>query len=103
MAHYAKVENGTVTDVHVLANGVVDDLPFPESEPLGQTFLANLWGGDPAEYVECSYNANFRGVYPGMGFTYDPILDVFVAPAEPEPEPTFADLTKRDEPPIVDP
>ena len=87
MAHYAKVKNGTVTDVHVLANGVVDDLPFPESEPLGQTFLANLWGGDPADYVECSYNANFRGVYPGVGYAWDGT--VFVAPVAPEiaPEP----------------
>ena len=85
MAHYAIVKNGTVIDVHCLANGVVDDLPFPESEPLGQTFLADLWGGDPAEYVECSYNANFRGVYPGVGYAWDGTD--FIAPAEPEPEP----------------
>lgn len=82
MGYFAKVENGTVTDVHCLANGVVDDLPFPESEPLGQTFLANLWGGDPADYVQCSYNNNFRGVYPGVGFGFDGVD--FIAPAAPE-------------------
>ncbi len=79
MGHFAKIENGTVIDVHCLANDVMDDLPFPESEPLGQAFLANLWGGNPAEYVQCSYNANFRGVYPGVGFTFDG--DNFIAPA----------------------
>lgn len=82
MGHFAKVKNGLVMDVHVLANAVMDDLPFPESEPLGQAFLANLWGGDPAEYVQCSYNANFRGCYPGIGFTFDG--DNFIPPAAPE-------------------
>ena len=105
MGHFALVTDGIVRDVICVANAVMDDLPFPESEPLGQAFIATLpdLAAQAGEWLECSYNANFRGVYPGMGFTYDPILEVFVAPAEPEPEPTFADLTKRDEPPIVDP
>ena len=105
MAHYALVNDGIVRNVVVIANAVMDDLPFPESEPIGVAFIATLpdLAAQTGVWWQCSYNNNFRGVYPSMGFTYDPVLDVFVAPAEPEPEPTFADLTKRDEPPIVDP
>ena len=105
MGHFALVDSGIVRNVITIANAVMDDLPFPESEPIGVAFIATLpdLAAQAGTWWQCSYNANFRGVYPGMGFTYDPILDVFVAPAEPEPEPTFADLTKRDEPPIVDP
>ena len=105
MAHYALVDEGIVRNVITVANAAIDNLPFPESEPVGVAFIATLpdLAAQAGVWWQCSYNANFRGVYPGMGFTYDPVLDVFVAPAEPEPEPTFADLTKRDEPPIVDP
>ena len=83
MGYFAHVTETVVTDVHVLADGVTDDLPFPESEPLGQAFLADLWGDTPESYVECSIEGAYRGVYPGMGFTYDPVLDVFVAPESP--------------------
>jgi len=36
-------------------------------------------------WLQTSYNGNFRGVYAGSGYTYDPVLDEFVAPPEPEP------------------
>ena len=105
MAHYALVDEGIVRNLIAIANEAIDDLPFPESEPVGVAFIATLpdLAAQAGTWWECSYNANFRGCYPGLGYTYDPVLDVFVAPAEPEPEPTVADLTKRDEPPIVDP
>ena len=32
-----------------------------------------------------SYNGNFRGTYAGVGFTYDPVADEFVAPEVSEP------------------
>ena len=31
-----------------------------------------------------SYNGNIRGVYAGIGYTYDAVNDVFVAPPAPE-------------------
>ena len=31
-----------------------------------------------------SYNNNFRGTYAGIGYTYDAVNDVFVAPQAPE-------------------
>ena len=82
MALFARINGTTVTDIHVLANGVTDNLPFPESEPLGQTFLADLWGDTPESYVQCSYDGAYRGCYPGMGYTFDG--SVFVPPASEE-------------------
>ena len=83
MGYFAHVTETIVDVVHVLADGVTDDLPFPESEPLGQAFLSDLWGDTPQSYVECSLDGAYRGCYPGVGYAYDPVLDVFVAPESP--------------------
>jgi hypothetical protein len=80
MAHFARVVDGVVQKVHVLANPVITDDDGVEHEEWGQVFLADLHGYNPDELVQCSYNGNFRGVYPGPGYTYDPVADVFVAP-----------------------
>lgn len=85
MAHYARVIEGTVVKVHVLANAVITDSEGVEHEEWGQVFLANLHGYQPEELIQCSYNGNFRGVYPGVGSTYDPVTDVFVPPVVEEP------------------
>jgi hypothetical protein len=83
MAHFARVVDGTVLDIHVVANAVITDDNGVEQEALGQVFLADLHGYDSAELVQCSYNGNFRGAYPGIGYTYDLVADVFVAPGVP--------------------
>ena len=101
MGCYAHVTQMLVNDVHVLADGVTDNLPFPESEPLGQTFLADLWGDTPESYVQCSYDGNYRGCYPGVGYTWDGTI--FAPPVEPEPAPTPDDYTTQPEPEIVGP
>ncbi len=84
MAHFARVVDGVVQKVHVLANPVITDDDGVEHEEWGQVFLADLHGYNPDELVQCSYNANFRGVYPGPGYTYDPVADVFTAPEVPD-------------------
>ena len=85
MAHYARVQDGMVVDVHVLVNSVITNGEGVEVEALGQSFLSDLWGGDAAEYVQCSNNGTMRGVYPGAGYTWDG--SVFAPPFVPEPEP----------------
>lgn len=82
MAHFAKINNNIVTDVIVVSNSDCGDVEFPESEQIGQAFLASI--GLNGEWLQTSYNANFRGVYAGIGFTYNPSLDQFVAPVTPE-------------------
>ena len=86
MAHYALVNDGIVRNVIAIANAAIDNLPFPESEPVGVAFIATLpdLAIQAGVWWQCSYNNNFRGVYPGMGFTFDGTD--FVAPVAAEPE-----------------
>ena len=79
MAHFAEVRNGSVTQVIVINNDDCGGGNFPASEAAGQAFIASL--GLAGEWKQTSYNANFRGSYAGIGFTYDAVNDVFVAPA----------------------
>jgi len=103
MAHYALVDDGIVRNVIAVANAAIDDLPFPESEPVGVAFIATLpdLAAQVGVWWECSYNNNFRGIYPGMGYTFDGVN--FIAPTEPEPEPTADDYTVQPEPEIEAP
>ena len=76
MAYFAKVSDGIVVQVISVSN---DDAP---TEVAGQAFIASL--GLDGEWLQTSYNAatnGFRGVYAGIGYTYDSELDQFVPPA----------------------
>jgi hypothetical protein len=79
MSHFAKVENGIVTQVIVAE----------------QDFISTGALGDPASWIQTSYNTRGnvhydqngnvdsegqRGNYAGIGYTYDATNDVFVAP-----------------------
>ena len=80
MAHFAQLNaENIVTEVIVVNNDVVQNLPFPESEPIGVAFCQSLYGADTI-WKQTSYNGNFRGVYAGIGYSYDPVQDIFVAP-----------------------
>lgn len=79
MAYFAKLENNIVTEVIAVSNLDCGNLAYPESEPVGQAFIAdtlNLEG----EFLQTSYSGAFRGTYAGIGYTYDAALDIFVAP-----------------------
>ena len=93
MSHFAKVENGIVTQVIVIEQDVVDTGLF----------------GDPTSWVQTSYNT-YGGVhhlggtpmrknYAGIGYTYDVELDAFYAP-QPFPSWTLDTDTCRWESPI---
>ena len=85
MAHFARVENGIVREVIVISDDVAPD-PAPDNESAGQAYIANVLGL-AGEWRQTSYNGNFRGRYAGLGYTYDPAIDEFVPPPEPEPAP----------------
>ena len=78
MAHFAKMNGNMVEQVIVVSNDDVNNLPFPDSEPVGQAFIASL--GLDGEWLQTSYNSNFRGIYAGISFSYDAELDEFVPP-----------------------
>ena len=89
MSHFAKIENGIVTQVIV-------------AEP---EFIATGALGDPMGWLQTSYNTRggihygadgqpdgaeaLRGNYAGIGYTYDAEHDVFYAP-QPFPSWTIA-------------
>jgi hypothetical protein len=80
MANFAQLdENYIVLQVNVVNNETINDLLFPESEPVGVAFLQSLFGTTTV-WKQTSYNANFRKNYAGIGYTYDPVLDAFIAP-----------------------
>lgn len=74
MAHFAKIEDGIVTDVVVVGN---------EHEVDGEAYLNSL--GLDGTWVQTSYNGNIRGKFAGIGDSYDSVADVFVTPETPGP------------------
>jgi hypothetical protein len=80
MAHFAKLdENNVVLEVHVVSNNVINDLPFPKSEPLGVAFLV-MWSNGHPYWKQTSYNRKFRKHFAGIGFIYDETYDAFIPP-----------------------
>lgn len=71
MSHWAELdENNKVIRV------TVGDNSDPNGDEGYQWLIDNLGG----TWVQTSYNGNFRYNYAGIGFTYDPIDDAFIAP-----------------------
>lgn len=74
MAHFAEIdETSIVLRVLVVPN---------EEEANGQEYLSNTLGLG-GTWIQTSYNGNIRKNFAGIGFTYDPVRDAFIAP-EPE-------------------
>jgi len=81
MAHFAKIEDGVVTDVIVVDNSDILDSEGSESEDIGKAFCNNLLGG---EWLQTSYHSNMRKNYAVIGGTYDSTKDAFI-PIKPYP------------------
>jgi len=78
MAHFAQVQDGIVRSVIVINNSDCGGGDYPDSDSVGQAFIAAI--GIDGDWLQTSYNNNFRGTYAGQGMTYDPVLDQFVSP-----------------------
>jgi hypothetical protein len=73
MAHYAFLdENNIVTEV---ITGIDETELIEGLSP--EEWYGNFRG---QKCVRTSYNGNIRGVYAGIGYSYDEVDDVFVAP-----------------------
>jgi len=77
MAHFARIENNLVTEVLVVHNDL---------EHRGADFLANDLGLG-GTWIQTSYNNNIRKQFASIGYTYDSIADVFIAP---QPYPSWS-------------
>jgi hypothetical protein len=88
MAHFAQLDDqNNVLNVVVIGNSDIDNLPFPESEPVGIAFCQSIYGADTI-WKQTSYNSNFRRQYAEIEGSYYAPLDVFVDP-KPFPSWTF--------------
>jgi hypothetical protein len=89
MAHFAELDQAsTVVQVIVVGNDSINNLPFPESEPVGIAFCQSLLGPDTS-WAQTSYNANFRYNYAGIGYTFDPTPSPNGAFIPPQPYPSW--------------
>ena len=94
MAHFAKIENGTVTQVNV-----IDEDYFAENRETRYT----------GQWVQTSYNTQggvhllggtpLRKNYAGVGYVYDEVRDAFYAP-QPYPSWTLNEDTCYWEAPV---
>lgn len=83
MAHFAKLnENNLVIAVHCVANSALDE---NDEEISGIAFLTALH--NYPLWKQTSFNGNIRKQYAGIGYTYDAINDVFIAP---QPYPSWS-------------
>lgn len=78
MAYFARVKEDNVVDLVV---AVPDEFEADNTE-----YIANYWG-EGGNWIQASFTARIRGVFPQPGYTYDPVADVFVY-GDPLPEPT---------------
>jgi hypothetical protein len=71
MAHWAEIDNDN-TVIRVL----VGDNNDPAGDEGYQWLIDNIGG----TWIQTSYNNNIRKQYAGIGYSYDPVADVFIAP-----------------------
>ena len=74
MAHFAKLGTGDIVErVEVVSNDIAT------TEQAGVDFLNNLYKTRDV-WKQTSYNGNIRKNYAGIGHSYDPSRDAFIAP-----------------------
>lgn len=101
MAHFAQIDSdGQVLQIIVVSNDTISDPDTgTEVEQKGVDFCRGLLGDD-TNWVQTSYNNNFRGQYATVGGRYDSTHDVFLPP-QPYPSWTFNFAAHRWEAPTA--
>lgn len=97
--YFAQIDDGLVIDVIAVDESNCGDFQFPESESIGQAFIASL--GIDGEWLQTSVEGLFRKQYAGIGWAYSFEGDVFVTP---QPYPSWSLDENYDwQPPIAYP
>jgi hypothetical protein len=73
MSHWAEIDSN-----NVVIRVTVGDNNDPAGDEGYQWLIDNLGG----TWIQTSYNNNFRGIFASIGYTYDPVQDIFIAPVE---------------------
>ena len=71
MSHWAEIDENSIVQ-----RVLVGDNNDPNGDEGYQWLIDNLGG----TWIKTSYNGNIRKNYAGIGYTYDPTRDAFVAP-----------------------
>ena len=79
MAHFAQINSDDIViEIVVVDNqDIIQD--GVECEQKGIDLCRKLFGSE-TNWVQCSYNNNFRKQYAGVGFRYNRERDVFIRP-----------------------
>ena len=100
MAHFAEIDSNldnVVLRVLVIGNDDILDENGEENEAIGIAYCKSLFG-EETEWVQTSYNNNFRKNYAGAGWMYDEGRDAFIPP-QPYPSWTLNEETCHYNPP----
>jgi len=73
MAHYAYLDENNIVVAVIVGKDETELIDGLDTE----TYYAQ---GTPYTVKRTSYNGNIRKQYAALGFTYDPVADVFIAP-----------------------
>jgi len=73
MAHYAYIDENNIVVTVIVGKDETELIDGLDTE----TYYAQ---GTPYTVKRTSYNENIRYNYAGIGYTYDPIDDAFIAP-----------------------
>jgi len=84
MAHFAELNDDNIVKQVVVVKNEELLIDGVEVESKGKEFLTNLLGGN---WIQTSINNNIRKQYAGIGYTYDAVNDVFIAP---QPYPSWS-------------
>ena len=87
MSHFAEINSDNIVQRVIVAE---------------QNFINSGLVGDSFNWVQTSYNGNFRKNYAGSGYTYDKTRDAFIAP-QPYPSWTLVEATCQWEAPTAYP
>jgi hypothetical protein len=71
VSHWAEIDNN-----NIVLRVTVGDNNDPTGDEGYQWLIDNLGG----TWIKTSYNSNIRGIYAGIGYTYNPDEDIFVTP-----------------------
>ena len=88
MAHYAFLDDNLIVTEVIVGKDETELIDGLDPE----TWYGNFRG---QKCVRTSYNGKIRYIYAGIGYTYDPIDDAFIAPMPCDhPELTLNDLKR---------
>tara|TARA_R110000796_G_scaffold51002_1_gene120391 strand:+ start:76 stop:399 length:324 start_codon:yes stop_codon:yes gene_type:complete len=87
MSHFAEINSDSIVQRVIVAE---------------QNFINSGAVGDSFNWVQTSYNGNFRKNYAGTGYSYDKAKDAFIAP-KPYPSWLLVEATCQWESPVAYP